>query len=177
MLFQTRTGYDYNNLYSLCKGTCILGEISLIALVKELLKSQKLYDIKFKGYNSPTENTLNQLLIWILGSRVYMSSILTFRIDTEKGTIIYSSRNLFLPCYTEILVDSSGYYISYLTPDLSRSNNKLISVICARVLLQEHQGPLIKEPFGERVQGYCYNQERCIKIIRLKTLADPLTKY
>jgi hypothetical protein len=64
-----------------------------------------------------------------------MSSISTPRINTKKGTIAYSPRNLFLPRHTEILVDSSGYCIGYLALDLSRSNNKPISVICARVLL------------------------------------------
>jgi hypothetical protein len=99
------------------------------------------------------------------------------RIDTERGTIAYSPRNLFLPRHTEILVDFSGAWIGYLVPDVSRSNNEPISVICAGVLLWEHRGPLVKEPFGGRVQGYCYNQERCIEVIGLETLADPPTRY
>lgn len=175
--FQTRTHCDYSNPHDLCEDTCISGEISLIAPVGELLRGQKLYDIKFEDYKGPTESAPNQLLIWILGSGIHKSGIATPRIDPESGTIAFSPRNLFLPRHTEILVDSSGHCIGYLAPDVSRSNNEPISVICAGILLWEHRGPLVEEPFGGRVQGYCYDQERCIEIIGLETLADPPTRY
>lgn len=177
MSFHTRTDCDYNNPHGLCEGTCISGDVSLIAPIGELLRGRKLYDIKFEGHNSLTERAPNQLLIWILGSGVYTSGISIPRIDTERGTIVYSPRNLFLPRHTEILVDSSGHCIGYLVPDVSRSNSQPISVMCAGVLLWEHRAPLVRKPFGGRVQGYCYDQERCIDIIGLETLPDPSTRY
>ena len=175
--FQTRTGCDSNNPHGLCEGTCISGDVSLIAPAGELFRGQKLYDIKFVGYDGPMESAPNQLLIWILGSGVHKSGISIPRIDTERGTIVYNPRNLFLPRHTEILVDPTGCCIGYLVPDVSRSNNESISVICAGVLLWERRGPLVDDPFGGRVQGYCYNQERCIEIIGLEALADPPTRY
>ncbi|CZR67952.1 uncharacterized protein PAC_17851 [Phialocephala subalpina] len=177
MSFRTRINCDSNNPHGLCEGTCISGDVSLIAPVGELLRGQKLYDMKFEGHNGPTESAPNQLLIWILGSGIHTSGISISRIDTERGTIAYNPRNLFLPRHTEILVDSSGHCIGYLVPDVSRPNNEPISVICAGVLLWKHRGPLVKEPFGGRVQGYRYNQERCIEIIGLEILADPPTRY
>ncbi len=114
-------------------------------------RGQKLYDVKFEGYNGPTESAPNQLLIWRLGSGVHSSGISTPRIDSQRGTVVYIPRNLFLPGHTEILVDSSGHYIGYLVPDVSRPNNEPISVICAGVLLWEHREILVREPFGGRV--------------------------
>ena len=177
MSFQTRTDCGSNNPQGLCEGTCISGDVSLIAPAGELFRGQKLYDIKFVGYDGPMESAPNQLLIWILGSGVHKSGISIPRIDTERGTIVYNPRNLFLPRHTEILVDPTGCCIGYLVPDVSRSNNESISVICAGVLLWERRGPLVDDPFGGRVQGYCYNQERCIEIIGLEALADPPTRY
>lgn len=177
MSFYTRTDCDSNNPHGICEGTCISGDVSLIAPVGELSRGQKLYDMKFEGYNGPTESAPNQLLIWVLGSGVHTSGISTFRIDSETGTIVYNPRNLFLPWHTEILEDSSGHCIGYLVPDISRSSNEPISVICVGVLLKKHRGPLVSEPFGGRVQGYCYNQERCIDIIGLETQADSPTRY
>lgn len=177
MSFYTRTDCDSNNPHGICEGTCISGDVSLIAPVGELSRGQKLYDMKFEGYNGPTESAPSQLLIWVLGSGVHASGISTFRIDSETGTIVYNPRNLFLPWHTEILEDSSGHCIGYLVPDVSRSSNEPISVICVGVLLKEHRGPLVSEPFGGRVQGYCYDQERCIDIIGLETLADSPTRY
>jgi hypothetical protein len=177
MSFQTRTSCGSNNQHGLCEGTCISGEVSLIAPVGELCRGQKLYDMKFEGHDGPLESAPNQLLIWILGSGVHVSGTSIPRIDTERGTIAYSTRNLFLPRHTEILVDSTGHCIGYLVPDVSRSDNESISVICAGVLLWERRGPLVTVPFSERVRDYCYNEERCIEIIGLEVLADPPTRY
>jgi len=177
MSFHTRTDCDYNNPHGLCEGTCISGDVSFVAPVGELFRGQKLYDMKFEGHNGPTDTAPNQLLIWILGSGVHTSGISTPRIDSETGKIVYNPRNLFLPGHTEILEDSSGHCIGYLVPDVSRSNSQPISVMCAGVLLWEHRAPLVRKPFGGRVQGYCYDQERCIDIIGLETLPDPSTRY
>jgi hypothetical protein len=178
MSFQTRTSCDYNNPHNLCKGTCVSGEVSLIAPVGVLLRCQKLYDLKFEGYyNGPFESAPNQLLIWLLGSGVHMSGISIPRIDTERGTITHSPGRVFVPRHTELLKNSSGYCIGYLIPDVSRSNNEPISVICVGILLRKHRGSLLEEPFGGRVQGYCYDQERCIEIIGLEALAGTPTRY
>ena len=175
--FQMRTHCDYNNPHGLCEGTCISGEISLIAPVGKLLRGRKLYDIKLEDYNDPIESAPDQHLIWILGSGIHQSGRAIPKIDTESRTIAYSPRNLFLPRHTEILMDSSGHWIGYLVPDMSRSNNEPISVICAGILLWEHRGLLVYEPYGGHVQGYNYDQERCIEIIGLERLADPPTRY
>jgi hypothetical protein len=117
MSFQTRTSCGSNNQHGLCEGTCISGEVSLIAPVGELCRGQKLYDMKFEGHDGPLESAPNQLLIWILGSGVHVSGTSIPRIDTERGTIAYSTRNLFLPRHTEIVVDSTGHCKGYLVPD------------------------------------------------------------
>ncbi|KAH7308318.1 hypothetical protein BKA65DRAFT_559800 [Rhexocercosporidium sp. MPI-PUGE-AT-0058] len=174
---QTRTSCDYNNPHGLCEGTCISGEVSFTAPVGVLLRDQKLYDLKFKGYNGPFESAPNQLLIWLLGSGVHNSGISIPRIDIERGTIAHSPRNLFLPRHTELLKDSCGCCIGYLIPDVSRSNNEPISVICVGVLQWKHQGSLLEKPYGGRVQGYCYDRERCIEMIGLEALAGTPTRY
>ncbi|PQE24435.1 heterokaryon incompatibility -domain-containing protein [Rutstroemia sp. NJR-2017a BBW] len=177
MSFQMRTGCDSNNPYGLCEGTCISGDVSLIAPIRELLRGEKLYDTKFRSHNYPANPALNESLIWMLGSGVHGSGASIAIIDTETGSIALGPRHLDLPRSTELLSDSSGHFIGYLVPDVSRSSNEAMSVICVGVQLWEHNRPLVEEPHGGRVPGSSYDQEKCIDIIGLEILADPPTRY
>jgi hypothetical protein len=177
MSFQMRTSCDSNNPYGLCEGTCISGDVSIIAPVGELLRGEKLYDTKLKSHNYPAKPAPNESLIWMLGSGVHGSGVSIHIIDTETGSIALGPRHLYLPRHTELLSDSSGHFIGYLVPDVSRSSNEAMSIVCVGVQLWEHSRPLVEEPQGGRIPGYSYDQEKCIDTIRLEILADPPTTY
>jgi hypothetical protein len=72
------------------------------------------------------------------------------RIDTEIGNVMYSPRKLVLPRHTEVLVDSTGLIMGYLVPDMNRSSNKPILVVCSGICLWKHKGSLRKEPLRGR---------------------------